>query len=783
MKNVIITTPVKGLDKGVVSDTNFVEVPSGSAEEMVNLKIMPDGVVERRDGLHRDASLDPWGSTSTINNTKLFFWEPVPGERHVVSVNPAGISVDGAPVVGPLFWASVNNKFSFAVAYYTQTPPGGADVASSASVWFNNAEHESALRSTSLSFPATNFVFQHYYDKAGVRYIKRTTISYSSASYELPYSTADAGSCLQFASSRNYFVITSPWSLPVVVWKGADGQFRGDYVDIKYRRYEDLPDGLGVTEQPAAAVTNANFETNLKNRGWTTADLTAYKAAAPTVWPSKAMVPWKGKNSTGIFTPADLNKVYFNTSSAPTGSLVLSMATDKITTPTAVCAANARLWYGGFNGKEMAQYVAYTQPVMSKAFMADACGSCIAYNDPTAEYLNQPTALDGGTIKIEGAKDIHRLVQFKDGVVVFAANGVWAITGLSGQVFQGNAFNLYKITDDGSTCGAGGVVEVGESIMYVSKQGIHRIVANPQSRSLMSESVTDGVIGDRMKTLLASLTDSQTRVMSGLPTVLPSYLTRNSKSAVSVYDTIDDKAYFMIGQGQSVTATLPTTLQTTYHLSSFSFTESETWVYDTVRGAWNEYAVDLGTKQVDNAHRSWDGKAVFTRYARPFTFSGGSSAASNNYKDVTAFSAGYTSVTYSEYPSYAVVSSKNAMVDPDKQLAAIRCTFENSNYGTYPSNTDGACKLSVIFDNHDGPSTVRTSPEQDAYRHVPGREPDYSTGNVYRTVQTNLKVRGHGRHFRIKLRSVGVQNFKLVGYALDVSYPTTEVRRVASSGE
>lgn len=774
MTNVIITTPVKGLNKGVVSDSNFIEYPNNSAEEMVNLHTLPDGVVERRPGLHRDSTIDPYAFPgSAAGRDRTFYWEPSPGSRHVVSVGTLGIIKVDDTTLYPGAVTTVNSTIVVAVTYFTQTPAGtGPLVASTESVWFNNSEHnESDQLVTSNTLPtALSVDVAHYYDIAGVRYIRNSKVNYATPDGALPLSTIDATSSIQFAPSKNFLVITYPWSLPCVIWKTTGGKFLFDFIDVAYRRYEDLPDGIDMVTRPASAVVNANFETNLLNRGWDAADITAYKAATAK-WPAKSMVPWKGKNATGVFTPAELNKIYFNTSSAPTGSIRYSIADDKRSSPAACAEANARIWFGGFTGSDLSQYVAYTQPVMATSFMGDSCSKCYAFNDPTAEYLNQPTALDGGMIKVEGAKNIHKLLGFADGVLVFASNGVWAITGFQGQVFQGNAFNIYKITDKGSIT-AGGVVEVENKVLYVTQDGINQIVPNDQTRSLKSESITDNVIGDLIKPMLAAYGNSY--ATTGVILFL-----RTSTGVMTAYDKVEDKVYFMFGQGTS-------TIVSSGTYDSFFFlygriTPDNMWVYDNKKGAFYKYVIDFSQMSAENMVVDWDNRTVITREGRPYRFIGGATSGTYAFKDVIDLTnAG--AYTYQDYSSYAIISNKNALLDPDKQIEAVHCTFENSNYGTYPSNTDGACKLSVIYDNHAGPSTSRTSPEQDAYRHVPGRVPNYTTGNVYRTVQTRLKVRGHGKHFRIKLRSVGSQNFKLVGYALDVSYPSTELRRISMGG-
>lgn len=778
MKNVILTTPVRGISKGIVSDTNFVEYPPNTAEDAVNLTVAPDGVVARRAGFNTDKALAT--AINSVSVDAAYFWEPAPGARKLVEVRSGIVYVDGAALTSVQGALSITPNRTLVTAFTKEVPTGALPVASTRSEFFSKAEIDtSAITNSLVTGPPAVISTTYKFASGADSYIMKVTYTYPAPAPALPVGMVDRSSLYQFAASKNFLVITGAWNTPTVLWLSKDGAVRFQTFQVKYREYADVPDGVDVNEQPLASVVNAQLEANLLNRGWTTADLASYKAATGTMWPSKAMVPWKGKNATGVFTPADLNKIYFNTSSAPTGSLLKAVEVEKSTNPSATCAYGSRIWYSGFCGVEMGQYVAYTQLVSSSSFMGEDCGKCYAYNDPTGEFLNQPTAIDGGMIKIEGAKDINRLVPFKDGVVVFASNGVWAITGFNGQVFQGNAFNLYKITDEGCITG-GGCVVANDMLLYVTSRGINAIAANDQSRSLAASSITEGVIGDYLVALFSTIPKGITSI-EALPVVRSR--TINSVCVNAVHDDVDNKVYFLIGAGSAKIATSTSYPAVIYSAGPFDY--KAIIELDIKNSGFFRHEINnSGAQKLGYACRGWDRELVLFRGSLPLRLTAGAGTGATSFKDITDYTIDggglLSAVTRGDFTSSCTISTKNTLVDPDKQVAAVNFTFENSNYGTYPSNVDGSCKMKVIYDNHSGINSLRTSPEQEAYRHVPGREPNYATGDVYRTVQTRLKLRGHGKHFRMMLKSTGAQNFKLAGYSLDISYPYAELKRIST---
>lgn len=191
--------------------------------------------------------------------------------------------------------------------------------------------------------------------------------------------------------------------------------------------------------------------------------------AAEGNYPSNADVWWYFKNASNTFDPTTtVPQVTVNTGPAPQGHFILNAfnqqrssvsgvagLTDVVTgsRPSNGAWFQGRLWFTGVNAGQPAQgtanYYTWTENIyFSQVTISDPAqfGQCYQNNDPTSETLFNLLPTDGGVITIQGAGAIYKLFPIQNGMLVFASNGVWFITGSQGIGFSANDYTITKIS-------------------------------------------------------------------------------------------------------------------------------------------------------------------------------------------------------------------------------------------------------------------------------------------------------------------------------------------------
>lgn len=156
-----------------------------------------------------------------------------------------------------------------------------------------------------------------------------------------------------------------------------------------------------------------------------------------------------------------------------------------------------RLWSAGFSSTvtdgdkyspRLSSYVMFSQLVKS---ISDV-GRCYQQADPSSSQDSDIVATDGGFIRVDGAENIVSLRQVGNSLLVIATNGVWSIDGGSDTGFTATDYRVTKLSSSGSES-YGSVVDVEESVMYWSSNGIY-MVGTDQLGSLSAESITSNTI-------------------------------------------------------------------------------------------------------------------------------------------------------------------------------------------------------------------------------------------------------------------------------------------------
>lgn len=228
-------------------------------------------------------------------------------------------------------------------------------------------------------------------------------------------------------------------------------------------------------------------------------------ATAEGVFPSNADVWWYFKDSTGVFNPATTAaNVSLGSGQAPQGHFILNAfnqqrslvsgvapLTDVVTVnrPKTGTWFQGRVWYSGVDASQQATgdepYFTWTENIYFSQIINSPTntvqfGYCYQVNDPTDENTFDILATDGGVIQIQGCGSIYKLFPIQNGLFVFAANGIWFITGNQGLGFTANDYTISKISSIQSISGSSFVNLQGWPAFW-NEEGIYLVSSSKEN--------------------------------------------------------------------------------------------------------------------------------------------------------------------------------------------------------------------------------------------------------------------------------------------------------------
>lgn len=268
----------------------------------------------------------------------------------------------------------------------------------------------------------------------------------------------------QFTDGNGVLIVTHQYCEPMrIAYDIAAHTATATNITIKIRDFEGaVADPYAVDERPTStlAALNASHKYNLYNQGWNTTNLTAWDTAFTTM-PSNADIMWRFKNTADDFeaSSATVNRISSGNTPAPKAHFVLTLSNQDRATVSgiatvastttgfqrpATCAFFAgRVFYSGINYVGFNSNIYFTQIIER----SDQYEKCYQDNDPASEELFDLLPSDGGVISIPEAGTIIKMFTVPGGLCVFAANGVWFITGSTGLGFTATDYAQLKIAD------------------------------------------------------------------------------------------------------------------------------------------------------------------------------------------------------------------------------------------------------------------------------------------------------------------------------------------------
>lgn len=333
----------------------------------------------------------------------------------------------------------------------------------------------------------------------------------------------------QFTNGQGYLFVSHPFTDPFYVSYNKDtDKFTLKKIDIFIRDTKGVIDEAGVDNEVRPTVLTDSHKYNIYNQGWYPREavnyiqlwhsgtgiswggstgVLAYKGApvgGVDSYPSNADVWWIYKNAYDQIdfsyslkydrggTPAPKGHYTFSAWNVDRNSVVANVenTTSGINRPSAISFYASRVWYAGVNSQGYANRLYFSQIAQFPEYF----GRCYQQNDPTNEFLFDLLATDGGTIDILECGTIIKLFPMGASLLVFASNGIWAVSGNQGIGFSPNDFSVRKISSIPALT-ASSFVDVDGAPIFWNNDGIYTVgITNPAINALEVSSLSERTI-------------------------------------------------------------------------------------------------------------------------------------------------------------------------------------------------------------------------------------------------------------------------------------------------
>lgn len=574
--------------------------------------------------------------------------------------------------------------------------------------------------------------------------------------------TSGGGYPIDVAFGNGIAYVTNPVCETFYIsYDATGGTFSTTQVDLSIRDLAGIDDTLAVDNRPST-LSNAH-QYNLLNQGWDSTNWTAYNTADG-VYPSNADIWVQGKDSTGNFAPATMDQMWFGSSAAPRGHYIYNPFS--LTRSTYVGAlsgyditTNARpSTCAFFAGRFVAAGVDdpnYSGTVFISKVIQDPTldsGKCYQIADPTSEVNYQLVADDGLVIRLPEAGSITKVITAATGLLIFAKNGVWFITGSSSQGFAADLFTIQKVSSIG-TASPQSIVEVEGTVFYWTGAGIYMLQPGLQGLTFTAENITQNTIQTKFDTIPLSQIDKVVGVFDPLEREVKWFY--STDAAPTYTQAYDKKLVLDIRLKAFYTASLSGTIGTNPHVVA---------AFATLSG--NTSNLDYGTMARQIALVP-TGSSTFD-----FTVSAIYNTSFMDWETFDSVGVDYTSYLITGYELFQD-AIRNKQIDT--MSVFFNRTELTATNGTL--NNQSGCQLRIRWDWSDSASSQKWSASEQAYDYVQQYILQYSpsspgTENVdygYNVITTKRRISGTGRALQVAFTSETGKDMQLLGWAIEVS--------------
>ena len=544
-------------------------------------------------------------------------------------------------------------------------------------------------------------------------------------------------------------------------------------IAINIRDLVGVDDSLAVDNRPTATVASVTdtHHYNLYNQGWyynSAAHLDTWDAAR-TDMPSNADIWWVFRDTVAAaFDVSTISERNLGNTPAPKGHFILTAfdqqrdavsaqgwtltdVTTGLERPRTVQFHAGRVWYAGTKAAGHHTRLYFSQLMLE----VGQAGNCHTFNDPTSEELRDVLPTDGGYLDIQGAGTVWAIREMGNALLVFASQGVWAITGSDGIGFTATNFAVDKISSIPVT-NHSSLVEIEASWSWWNDQGIWQVSRNDQGQ-FQVQSMTDNKIRNHILDNVPSLSRKQVKGVYNAAEKCVEWLYRSVEGTepehANDYDRVLNlnllSGAFFVWSVQNTSSTT-VELHAPFVFQGFPGDANEVQVVDstpdTVRN--NADDTDVIVFNVQGSSGSLRFKYVVSHITSGRQYTIGTNI-NENYIDWAIYDDGtnYTSSFITEYT-----------------LPTEGLTYAQSQYIIIylETLTNSGGKVQALWDWTNTTDSNRWSALQTIY---PATLP-YTGAALNRNANyKRLKLRGKGRSLRLRFESESGKPFEIVGWA------------------
>lgn len=323
-----------------------------------------------------------------------------------------------------------------------------------------------------------------------------------------------------FASGNGKLFITHPFCEPFfVTYDSLTDTVATTNINIQTRDFEGVEDGVVLGDRPATLTVLHKY--NLWNQGWwdkckcfsaikqtidawrndtRTSRTTDYPGNHDIWWYYKVVYTPGGDNPAqpDIFRNNQPDAMALGNTPAPKGHFIYSawqtarsVTVDKSgnalggsvpetssngARPSNVAFFYGRVFYAGVRNALQASNIYFTQIIERD----EQYGWCYQQNDPSSEKAFDLLPSDGGVIKIPDIVNIIDMRVFGPSLFIFAANGVWSITGSNNSAFKATDYQVQKVSSYPALA-KNSIVDVGGTPVWWNDNAIYLLTKSETS--------------------------------------------------------------------------------------------------------------------------------------------------------------------------------------------------------------------------------------------------------------------------------------------------------------